>query len=262
MPVILKTAGTKTMNDQNVLNIKVEEDIAFISINRPKQSNSLSRAVFVSLREELVKMEFDDSVRVVVLSGEGDRAFCAGIDLKERAKMPKDEIPLFREKVIRPFFTTLGQFPKPTIAAVNGVAFGGGAEVALACDIRIASSTARFAQSEIRWGMIPACGGCQRLRMIVGIGRAKELVFTGRVVEAEEALQLGIFNRVVSPEDLRQEAKKLASEIANNSPLAVRQAKKAIDVGAGLSEALDFEFEVSKACYFAGDAMTGPEKFK
>jgi len=250
------------MNDQDVITKKIEENIAYLSINRPKQSNSLSRAVFLSLRDELERMEFDDSVRVVVLSGEGDKAFCAGIDLKERAKMPKDEIPLFREKVIRPFFTTLGDFPKPTIAAVNGVAFGGGAEVALACDIRIASSAAKFAQSEIRWGMIPACGGCQRLRMIVGIGRAKELIFTGRVVEAEEALELGIFNRVVPPEGLREEAKNLATEIANNSPLAVRQAKKAIDVGADVSEAFDYEFEVSKACYFAGDAMTGPEKFK
>ena len=250
------------MIEQDVLNIKIEENIAYISINRPKQSNSLSRAVFVSLREELEKMAFDENVRVVVISGEGEKAFCAGIDLKERAKMPKDEIPVFREKVIKTFFHTLANFPKPTIAAVNGVAFGGGAEVALACDIRIASSSAKFAQSEIRWGMIPACGGCQRLRMIVGIGRAKELVFTGRVVEAEEALQLGIFNKVVPPEDLQEEARRLAAEIANNSPLAVRQAKKAIDVGANVSEAFEYEFEVSKACYFAGDAMSGPEKFK
>jgi enoyl-CoA hydratase/carnithine racemase len=250
------------MNEQDVINKTIEGNIAYLSINRPNQSNSLSRAVFLSLSNELEQMEYEDGVRVVVLSGEGDKAFCAGIDLKERAKMPKDEIPLFREKVIRPFFTTLGQFPKPTIAAVNGVAFGGGAEVALACDIRIASSSAKFAQSEVKWGMIPACGGCQRLRMIVGIGRAKELIFTGRVVDPEEALHLGIFNKVVPPESLMEEATKLATEIANNSPLAVRQAKKAIDVGADVSEAFDYEFEVSKACYFAGDAMAGPEKFK
>jgi len=250
------------MSEEEVLIKKVEENVAYLSINRPKQSNSLSRAVFLSLRKELEDMEFDDNIRVVVISGEGEKAFCAGIDLKERAAMPKDEIPKFREKVIRPFFNTLGNFPKPTVAAVNGVAFGGGAEVALACDIRIASSSAKFAQSEIRWGMIPACGGCQRLRMIVGIGRAKELVFTGRVVDADEALQLGIFNKVVPPEQLQAEAQKLAAEIADHSPLAVRQAKKAIDVGADVCEAFDYEFEVSKACYFAGDAMSGPEKFK
>ncbi|MCP4683335.1 MAG: enoyl-CoA hydratase [Desulfobacterales bacterium] len=250
------------MGEKDVLNISVETGIAYISINRVKQSNSLSRAVFVALWKELDKMAFDDNVRVLVISAEGDKAFCAGIDLKERAAMPKEEIQPYREQVIKRFFNSLGNFPKPTIAAVNGVAFGGGAEVALACDIRVASSTARFSQSEIKWGMIPACGGCQRLRMIVGIGRAKELIFTGRVVEAEEAMQMGIFNRVVPPEDLKEEALKLASEIADNSPLAVMQAKKAIDVGADVSGAFDYEFEVSKACYFAGDAMAGPEKFK
>ena len=250
------------MNQADVLNINIEEKIATIFINRAKQSNSLSRSVFVSLREALEKMEHDDDVRVVVISGDGDKAFCAGIDLKERAAMPKDEIQPYREKVIRSFFNTLGNFSKPTIAAVNGVAFGGGAEVALACDIRIASSNAKFSQSEIRWGMIPACGGCQRLRMIVGIGRAKELIFTGRVVEAEEAMQMGIFNKVVAPENLHEEARKLAADIANNSPLAVKQAKKAIDVGADVTGAFDYEFEVSKACYYAGDAMAGPGKFK
>jgi enoyl-CoA hydratase/carnithine racemase len=250
------------MSEQDVLNITIEENVAYISIDRVKQSNSLSRAVFVSMREALEKMAYDDTIRVVVISGEGDKAFCAGIDLKERAAMPPEEIQPYREAIIRTFFNTLGDFPKPTIAAVNGVAFGGGAEVALACDIRIASANAKFSQSEIRWGMIPACGGCQRLRMIAGIGRAKELIFTGRIVEAEEAVQIGIFNKVVSQESLKAEVKKLATEIANNSPLAVRQAKKAIDGGADVSAAFDYEFEVSKACYFAGDAMAGPGKFK
>ncbi len=249
------------MDNQNVLNINSKDNVTFITINRPKQSNSLNSAVFVSLKNELEKMEFDDEVRVVVIRGEGDKAFCAGIDLKERAKMPKDEIPVFREKVIMRLFKTLAQFPKPLIAAVNGVAFGGGAELALACDIRIASSNAKFSQSEIRWGMIPAAGACQRLRMIAGIGRAKELIFTGRVIEAEEAFQLGIFNKVVPPVELEKEVEKMATEIVGYSPVAVRQAKKAIDVGAGVAEAFDYEFEVSKACYYAGDAMTGPEKF-
>lgn len=250
------------MNRQDVLKIKVEDYVAWISINRPDHSNALSRDVFVSLREELDRMAVDDNVRVVVITGEGNKAFCAGIDLKERAAMPEHEILPYRETVIRSFFHSLGNFPKPSVAAVNGVAYGGGAEVALACDIRIASTTARFSQSEIRWGMIPACGGCQRLRMIVGIGRAKELIFTGRVVDAAEAVRLGIFNRAVPPEELEMETRKLAVEIAGHSPVAVRQAKKAIDVGAAVSEAYEYEFEVSKACYFAGDAMAGPGRFK
>lgn len=249
------------MTEQEVITKKVKDYIAFLTLNRPDQSNSLNRALLLSLRHELESIEFDDSVRVVVITGAGEKAFCAGIDLKERAAMPKDKVISFREEVIKPFFTTLSRFTKPTIAAVNGVAFGGGAEVALACDIRIASSKAKFAQAEIRWGMIPACGACQRLRMIVGIGRAKEIIFTGRVIDAQEGLALGIYNQVVPPKDLRKEAEKLAQQIAQNSPVAVKQAKKALDIGANISESLDYEFEASKECYFTGEAMTGPEKF-
>lgn len=249
------------MENKNVVSKKVENYIAFLTLNRPEQSNSLNRNILLALRHELETMEFDDSVRVVVLTGAGEKAFCAGIDLKERAAMPSDKILSFREEVIKPFFTTLAKFTKPTIAAVNGVAFGGGAEVALACDLRIASSNAKFAQAEIRWGMIPACGACQRLRMIVGMGRAKEIIFTGRVIDADECLALGIYNQVVQPENLMAAAEKLAADIAKNSPVAVKQAKKALDIGANMSESLEFEFEASKECYFTGEAMSGPGKF-
>ena len=249
------------MENQNVVTKKVKDYIAFLTLNRPAQSNSLNSGILLALRHELESIEFDDSVRVVVITGAGEKAFCAGIDLKERAAMPRDKVISFREEVIKPFFTVLARFPKPVIAAVNGVAFGGGAEVALACDLRIASSKAKFAQAEIRWGMIPACGACQRLRMIVGIGRAKEIIFTGSVIDAQEGLELGIYNRVVPPENLMEEAEKLGQEIAKNSPVAVKQAKKALDIGAHISESLDFEFEASKECYFTGEAMTGPEKF-
>ena len=249
------------MDNHNIVTKKVKDFVAYLTLNRPEHSNSLNRAILLALRHELETVAFDDSVRVVVLTGAGEKAFCAGIDLKERAAMPKDKILASREEVIKPVFTTLARFPKPVIAAVNGVAFGGGAEVALACDIRIASSKARFAQAEIRWGMIPACGACQRLRMIVGMGRAKEIIFTGRVIDADEGLALGIYNQVVQPENLMAEAEKLALDIAKNSPVAVKQAKKALDIGAHISESLDFEFEASKECYFAGEAMTGPEKF-
>ena len=249
------------MSDQKILMKRVENHIAFLTLNRPNHANAFSKDIFLALRHELEEMALDDSVRVLVITGQGSKAFCAGIDLKERAKMPKDEVLPYREKVIRPFFLLLGQFPKPTIAAVNGVAFGGGAELALACDIRIASDQAKFAQTEIRWGMIPACGACQRLRMIVGISKAKEIIFTGKVIEAEEAAALGIYNVVVPFDDLMAEVGRFASDIARNSPVALTQAKKAIDVGACISESLDFEFEVSKECFFTGDAMTGPEKF-
>jgi enoyl-CoA hydratase/carnithine racemase len=248
------------MTAQGVLTKKVKDHIAFLSLNRPEQANSLNRALFLALRNEMEELEYDD-VRVIVITGAGEKAFCAGIDLKERAKMPKNEILSFRDRYIKPCFDSIRNFTKPLIGAVNGVAFGGGAELALACDIRIASPRARFAQSEIKWGMIPACGACQRLRMIVGIGIAKEVIFTGRVIEAEEAHRLRIYNRVVPPEDLMEEAEKLALEISKNSPIALKQAKRAIDIGAGISESLDYEFEASKECYFIGEAMTEPKKF-
>ncbi len=249
------------MTAQRVLTKKVKDHIAFLSLNRPEQANSLNKALFLALKNEMEALEYEDDVRVIVITGAGEKAFCAGIDLKERAKMPKNEILSFRDRYIKSCFDSIRNFTKPLIGAVNGIAFGGGAELALACDIRIASPRARFAQSEIKWGMIPACGACQRLRMIVGIGIAKEVIFTGRVIEAEEAHRLRIYNRVVPPEDLMEEAEKLALEISKNSPIALKQAKRAIDIGASISESLDYEFEVSKECYFIGEAMTEPKKF-
>jgi enoyl-CoA hydratase/carnithine racemase len=247
--------------EQNVLKKKTENHIGFLTLNRPEQANALNRALFLALRNEMEALENDDDVRVIVMTGAGEEAFCAGIDLKERAQLPKHEILLFRERIIKPCFDALRSSPKPLIAAVNGVAFGGGAELALVCDMRVASERARFGQTEIRWGMIPACGACQRLRMIVGIGRAKEIILTGREVGVDEALQWGIYNRVVPAGRLMDEARRLALDIARNSPVAVKQAKKAVDMGAHILESLEFEFEASKACYFAGEAMTGPEKF-
>jgi enoyl-CoA hydratase/carnithine racemase len=226
--------------EQNVLKRKTENHIGFLTLNRPEQANALNRALFLALRNEMEALENDDDVRVIVMTGAGEEAFCAGIDLKERAQLPKHEILLFRERIIKPCFDALRSSPKPLIAAVNGVAFGGGAELALVCDMRVASERARFAQTEIRWGMIPACGACQRLRMIVGIGRAKEIILTGREVGADEALQWGIYNRVVPVGRLMDEARRLGAHILGS---------------------LEFEFEASKACYFSGEAMTGPEKF-
>ena len=207
------------------------------------------------------RLQWDDEIRVVVITGSGEKAFCAGIDLKERAGKKKDEILRERETVIRPFFLALGNFPKPTIAAMNGIALGGGAELALTCDIRVASPAAGFGQTEIKWGMIPSCGACQRLRLITGMGVAKEIILTGRVLDAKEAYRLGIYNRLVSPEKLREETMNLAKEISENTPLAVKQAKKVLDSGADISAALDFDFEASKECFFAGDALIKPKTF-
>lgn len=248
------------MKDHHLLRA-VKEGVAILKLNRPEKANALNRDLFVSLKEALDVLQWDEEIRVVIITGAGQRAFCAGIDLKERAQKEKGEILFEREKVIRPFYLTLGSLSKPTIAALNGPALGGGAELALTCDIRLASHEARFGQSEIKWGMIPSCGACQRLRLITGMGMAKEIIFTGRVLEAEEAYRLGIYNRLVPGERLMEEAMNLAKEISANPPLALKQAKKALDVGADINAALDFDFEASKEGFFAGDALSGPKRF-
>lgn len=249
------------MSAQNVLLEKIEGHVAILTLNRPGHANALNRDLFLLIKHEMEVLDNDDNVRVTVITGAGDKAFCAGIDLKERARMPKDEIMPFRNEIIKPCFDAISRFSKPLIAAVNGAAFGGGAELALACDLRIASENGKFAQSEIRWGMIPGCGACQRLRMIVGTGRAKEIIFTGGVIDAGTAAQLGIFNRVIPKEQLVSETKALAMEISKKSLTALKQAKKAVDVGAGISESLELEFELSKECYYTGGAMSGPAGF-
>ena len=240
---------------------EIDGNVAILKLNRPKQANALNRELFIKLKGELDALQWNDEIRVVVITGSGEKAFCAGIDLKERARKNKDEMLRERETVIRPFYIALGDFPKPTIASLNGPALGGGAELALTCDLRVASPAAKFSQSEIKWGMIPSCGACQRLRLITGMGVAKEIILTGRVLEAEQAYRLGIYNRLVPYEKLREETMNLAKEISGNPPIAVKQAKKALDLGADISAALDFDFEASKECFFSGDALGRAKTF-
>lgn len=249
------------MIDSNIILTERQGQVATIKLNRPDAANALNKDMFITLTDVLEEFRWDDDVRVVVITGEGEKVFSAGIDLKERAQKDQSEILRERETVIRPFYTCLGNFPKPVIAAVNGLALGGGAELALNCDIRIASSHAKFGQTEIKWGMIPSCGACQRLRLIVGMGIAKEIIFSGKLLEAQEAYRLGIYNRLVDNSQLMDEVLDLASQIADNSPIAVRQAKKVLDTGANLWQALEMDFEASKECFFSGDALSKPKNF-
>lgn len=241
---------------------RIEGAIAILSLNRPENANALNRDIFIRLTQELDILRWDQEVRVVIITGEGEKAFCAGIDLKERAQKEQNEVLMEREKIIRPFYLSLGNFHKPTIAALNGPALGGGAELALTCDMRIAVPQARFAQSEIKWGMIPSCGACQRLRLIVGMGAAKDIILTGRTLEAEEAYRLGIYNRLVPKEELMDKALELAKQISANPSLTVEQAKKALDWGADISAGLDLDFELSKHCFLSGEALNRPKAFQ
>lgn len=208
------------------------QGIAIVMLNRPQAANSLSRQMLLELQEVISKCKSDMSVRCVILIGAGDTAFCAGADLKERMGMSETEV-YAAVALIRDTINQIESLPKPVIAAINGVAFGGGLELALACDLRIAAQTAKLGLTETSLGIIPGAGGTQRLPRLVGIGRAKELIYTARRIEAEEALRIGLVEYIVPAETLLDKALHIAEQIARNAPIAVSQAKIAIDNGFG-----------------------------
>lgn len=216
--------------DKTVLISSNSQGITTLMLNRPGAANSLSRKMLLELQAALAVCKSDISVRCVILTGAGNAAFCAGADLKERMGMTESEVSA-AVKLIRDTINQLESLPKPVIAAINGAAFGGGLEMALACDIRIAAQTAKLGLTETSLGIIPGAGGTQRLPRIIGRGRAKELIYTARRVEAEEALQIGLVEYVVPDEFLLDKALYIAGQIARNAPIAVEQAKIAIDKG-------------------------------
>ncbi|MBT7957543.1 MAG: enoyl-CoA hydratase [Rhodospirillaceae bacterium] len=247
---------------EDILLTEINDHVAILTLNRPVQANSLSHDLFIAIKDQLMALDEDENIRVVILTGAGDKIFCAGVDLKERGNMSEEEIWESRRVAVKPCFDAFRQFSKPIIAAINGLALGGGAEIALACDIRLATSNAQFAHTEINWGMIPAAGAHQRLRKVIGIGMAKEIMYTGRKLEAEEAGRLGIYNHLYEPSELMSEAMKMANTIAGHSPLAVRQSKKVYDTYTYSNDAFDFEYQASIECYTNGDAMTEAKRFK
>mgnify|MGYP000666249716 CR=1 FL=1 len=204
--------------------------IVVLTLNRPEVMNSLNFPLLLALKDQVEEIHFDNETRVVIITGAGDRAFCAGADLKERATMSETEVKKFIF-TIRNLFTFIENMNKPVIAAVNGIALGGGTELALACDIRIASTKASMGLTETRLAIIPGAGGTQRLPRLIGRGKAKELIFTGRRVDAKEALEIGLVNKICEPEDLIGEAKKMAEMICETGPIAIQQAKYAINHG-------------------------------
>ncbi len=204
--------------------------IVTLTLNRPEVMNSISFPLLLELKKHVEEIHFDNETRVVIITGAGNRAFCAGADLKERATMSETEVKRFIF-TIRNLFTFIENLNKPVIAAVNGVALGGGTELALACDIRIASTNASMGLTETRLAIIPGAGGTQRLPRLIGRGKAKELIFTGRRVEAREALEIGLVNKICEPEELINEARKMAEMICETGPIAIQQAKYAINHG-------------------------------
>lgn len=206
------------------------EGVVLLRLNRPEVLNAIDTRLGQELLTALTALAADDAVRVVVLTGAGDRAFSVGADLKERLGM-SDETWAGQHRLFRQAFAALAGLSCVTIAAVNGLAFGGGLELALACDFAYAVDTARFALPEVKRGIMPGAGGTQRLARLVGEARAKELILSGDSFDAAEALRWGVVNRVLPPGRLQPEVLAVAGRIAANAPLALRAAKQAIRAG-------------------------------
>ena len=198
-----------------------DEGVCVVKINRPTKLNAMNIDVAKEIITIFQQLDKDDSVKVIVLTGEGDKAFSAGADIEYMSKISADESEIYA-KLGQEVTATVENVSKPTIAAVNGFALGGGCEVAMSCDIRIASENARMGQPEVTIGIPPGWGGTQRLMRIVGIAKAKELVYTGKMIKAAEAKEIGLVNNVVPLESLMEEVMNMAKTIASNATLAVR----------------------------------------
>jgi enoyl-CoA hydratase/carnithine racemase len=246
--------------------VERRDRVVFVTLNRPAAANALSRALVAELTKlcgELAgEIAAGADLRVLVLTGEGDKAFSAGADLKERRTWTLDDTRVFLGE-INALMEALAAFPRPTIAAVNGVAFGGGLELALACDLRIAADTAEMGLTEVRLGIIPGAGGTQRLARIAGVAAAKELILTGRRMGAARARELGIVSEVVPSAELPAAATRWAAEIASAAPLALGAAKRAIDEGIArsLADGLKIEQERYQEVLVTDDRNEGLAAF-
>jgi enoyl-CoA hydratase/carnithine racemase len=231
-----------TVSDNEVLQVEIADYVALLTLNRPAVLNAIDRYLAEEIARTLPALDRDPAVRVAVLTGTGERAFCAGADLKERATMTPEEVVAQRQRLIDATNALL-RFEKPLIAAVNGVALGGGLELALACDFIYAAEGARFGLPETSIAIIPGDAGTQLLPGAVGQPRAREMIFTGQPIDAAEAARLNLVNRVLPTDELLPAVRAVATRIANNGPIAVRQAKKCLNVAREASFSAGWAYE-------------------
>jgi enoyl-CoA hydratase/carnithine racemase len=230
---LLAMAGTASA--PVVLSDRIAPGITLVKLNRPEARNALSTAMTERTLDLLSSLAEDRELRVLVLTGAGERAFCAGADLRERQTLTAQQRTAHTE-LINNLADAIATFPAPVIAAIRGYALAGGLELALACDLRVATSDAAFGLPEVRIGIFPGAGGLVRLPRLIGPGNARELIFTGRQVPASEAFEVGLVDRLVEPPDLMPAVLQMAEAIAANAPLAVRAAKQALWESEGLPE--------------------------
>jgi len=251
------------MTTQDLLVKEEKNQAAILTLNRPAVMNCLNFDLLHAIKDEIDSLQFADDIRCVIITGAGDKAFCAGADLKERATLTQDQVKRFIV-TIRNLLTAIQNLKMPVISAVNGIALGGGTEVALASDIRVASETATMGLTEARLAIIPGGGGTQRLPRIIGVAKAKELIFTGRRVDAKEALDIGLVNAVTSPEKLMEHCLGMAAMIAETGPIAVEMAKYAIDKGieTDLATGLAIESNAYRVTIPTEDRIEGLTAFK
>ncbi len=235
--------------------------VGIITISREKALNALNSTVLEELNQTLNAVN-QDEVRCLILTGAGEKSFVAGADIGEMSSLSKVAGEVFGKKG-NDVFRRLETFPIPVIAAINGFALGGGCEIAMSCDIRICSENAVFGQPEVGLGITPGFGGTQRLARLVGAGMAKQMIFTGRNIKADEAYRIGLVNAVYAPEELMPAAEKMAATIAKNAPIAVRNSKKAINDGldADMDAAIVIEEKLFGDCFETYDQVEGMTAF-
>lgn len=260
------------MEFQSIIYTKDEKGIVTVTINRPEVRNALNIAVRKELRKAIEEISQDKDIRVVIITGAGDKAFISGADLNELKDATPLSIDEYAATLGQQLYTDIENLRVPVIAMINGFCLGGGLELAMCCDIRIASTNAKFGQPEINVGFFPGGGGTQRLPRLIGWGRAKELIYTGRMLDAAEADRIGLVNRVVPPEKLETETRQMAENIASKSPLTIALIKKVINRGfyTDLAAGLSNERATFTLCFASEDLREGitaflekrPPKFK
>ncbi|SFQ37373.1 enoyl-CoA hydratase [Desemzia incerta] len=250
------------MLEYNTLLLEKKNGIGTLTINRPKNLNALNKEVLEELTQVLKAIEKDEDIHVLIVTGAGEKAFVAGADIKEMKDKNAIEGRDF-STLGNAAFSQLENLRQPTIAAVNGFALGGGCELAMSCDIRIGSVNAKFGQPEVGLGITPGFGGTQRLSRLVGLAKAKELIYTAKTINANEAMSIGLLNQLVEAADLTAEAEKMAQAIMKQSPLAVEASKKAINRGyeMDLVHGLEMEAEMFGALFATEDQKEGMTAF-